>query len=189
MGLFSKDNEQKIVQLFRRGDASAMDCLYANFADYLTGVAARYITDDDDLKDILQEAFIKIFTTIDTFEYRGRGSLRGWMSRIVVNECLQALRRRQRSPILALADEPPDVADTPESDPEADGITGEELTHLIRQLPDGYRTVLNLYAIEGKSHKEIAEMLGIKPDTSASQFHRAKNMLARIINDYKHHRS
>ncbi len=176
------DREEEIVGLFSRGDASAMDRLYADHAGYLTAVCARYIADDDTLKDVLQESMIKIFTQIGSFEYRGRGSLRAWMSRIVVNESLQMLRRHQRQPLALLDTEPPDL---PDEAPDTEGIDGDTVTRLIRQLPEGYRAVLNLYAIEGRSHREIAQLLGIKPDTSASQFHRAKNMLARLIKEYK----
>lgn len=184
MRIFGKDKERKIVDLFRRGDVSAMDVLYAEYANYLTAVCARYISDDDDVKDILQEAFIKIFTTIDTFDYRGTGSLKAWLGRIVVNESLQWLRQRKRSPFDRMETDPPDL---PDDDPETDDLSSDELTQLVRQLPEGYRAVLNLYVVEGKSHKEIAQMLGIKPDSSASQLHRAKNMLAHIIKDYKRH--
>lgn len=185
MRIFGKDKEQKIVHLFRRGDVSAMDVLYAEYANYLIAVCARYISDDDDVKDILQEAFIKIFTTIDTFDYRGAGSLKAWMGRIVVNESLQWLRQRKRSPFDRMEADPPDL---PDDDPETEDLSSDELTQLIRQLPEGYRAVINLYVVEGKSHKEIAQLLGIKPDSSASQLHRAKSMLARIIKDYKRHR-
>lgn len=181
MRIFSKDREQVIIQLFHRGDASAMDELYAEYADYLSGVCYRYITDDDDLKDVLQESFIRIFTQISQFEYHGKGSLRAWVTRVTVNECLQLLRKQKKATVFNLDVEPPDI---PEEDPDTEGLTGDTLTHLIRQLPSGYRTVLNLFVIEEKSHKEIAEIMGIKPDTSASQYHRAKNMLARLIKEY-----
>lgn len=180
MNILGLDKEQDIVNLFRRGEASAMDRLYAQYADYLTGVCYRYITNDDDLKDVLQESFIKIFTQINSFEYRGRGSLLAWMSRIVVNESLQQLRRQKNDP-LALDTELPDL---PDEDPDTENLTPEVMARLLRKLPEGYRTVLNLYVIEGKSHKEIAELLHIKPDSSASQLHRAKNMLAQLIKEF-----
>ena len=181
MNIPGRDNEQHILDLFRRGDSSAMDALYARYADYLTGVCYRYITNDEDLKDVLQESFIKIFTQISSFEYRGSGSLQAWMTRIAVNESLQLLRRQKNDPLL-LDTELPDL---PDEDPDTDELTPEVLVRLLRKLPQGYRTVLNLYVIEGKSHKEIAELLHIKPDSSASQLHRAKNMLAHFINEYK----
>ena len=181
MNISGRDNEQHILDLFRRGDSSAMDVLYACYADYLTGVCYRYITNDEDLKDVLQESFIKIFTQISSFEYRGSGSLQAWMTRIAVNESLQLLRRRKNDPLLFDTELP----DLPDEDPDTDELTPEVLVRLLRKLPEGYRTVLNLYVIEGKSHKEIAELLHIKPDSSASQLHRAKNMLAHFINEYK----
>ncbi len=181
MSILPTDKEQHILQQFKRNYNSAMDLLYAEYAGYLTAVCARYIAGDDDMKDVLQEALIKIFTQIGSFEYRGKGSLKAWMTRIVVNESLQFLRRSKKDEVL-IDTEPPDI---PEEDPDTDGLNAEEMTDIIRSLPDGYRMVFNLYVIEGKSHKEIAQILNIKPDTSASQLHRAKNILARLITQYK----
>lgn len=95
MNIFGNNKEKAIVQLFRQGNALAMDKLYAEYADYLTTVCARYIVNDDDLKDVLQESFIKIFTQINQFEYRGKGSLKAWTTRIVINESLQFLRKQK----------------------------------------------------------------------------------------------
>ncbi len=181
MSILPTDKEQHILQQFKRNYNSAMDLLYAEYAGYLTAVCARYIAGDDNMKDVLQEALIKIFTQIGSFEYRGKGSLKAWMTRIVVNESLQFLRRSKKDEVL-VDTEPPDI---PEEDPDTDGLNAEEMTDIIRSLPDGYRMVFNLYVIEGKSHKEIAQILNIKPDTSASQLHRAKNILARLITQYK----
>ncbi|MCR5312775.1 MAG: RNA polymerase sigma factor [Bacteroidaceae bacterium] len=182
MNLPGTDEEIQIIEAFRRGESTAMDRLYAKYANYLTSICARYIANDDDLKDVLQESFIKIFTQISTFENRGKGALKAWMSRIVVNESLQFLRREQKTLSTTLDVEPPDI---PDEDPDTEGVDAGAMTDLIRQLPDGYRAVLNLYVLEGKSHKEIAEILGIKADSSASQLHRAKNMLARMIKEFK----
>lgn len=176
------DEEQMIVESFRRGESTAIDKLYSKYANYLTSICARYVSNDDDLKDVLQESFIKIFTQIDTFEYRGKGSLKAWISRIVVNESLQYLRHAKLSLMTSSDIEPPDL---PDEDPDTEGISPQTMTELLRKLPDGYRAVLNLYVIEGKSHKEIASLLGIKADSSASQLHRAKNMLARMIKELK----
>lgn len=172
------DIEQHILQLFERGDSRAMDVLYAHYADYLTGVGFRYIPQQADLHDVLQEAFIKIFTTIGSFQYRGRGSLKAWMARIVINEALMSLRAKKK---MSFVDTEDDVPDIPEEPPNTEGLTADVVAAAIQELPDGYRTVFNLFAIEGKSHKEIAEMLHIKPDTSASQYHRAKSMLVKIL--------
>ena len=142
----------------------------------------RYIGNDDDVKDVLQDAFVKIFTQINKFSYRGRGSLKAWVSRIVVNESLQFLRQRKTGNCLTSTDNLPDL---PDEEPDIGSVSAETIVGLMRKMPDGYRTVLNLFLLEGKSHKEIAGLLGITPSTSASQFHRARNMLARMIKDYK----
>ena len=179
------NQEQHILNLFDRGDTSAMNVLYATYANYLTAVCARYIADDNDLKDVLQETFIRIFTQIHTFEFRGKGSLKAWLARIAVNESLTFLRNKIRERKMeSFDDDPPDIID--ETPPEVDKLSEQELLGLIRQLPIGYRTVFNLYAIEGKSHQEIGELLNIKADSSASQYHRAKNMLAKMANALTH---
>lgn len=182
MGIFKTDNEQNILSMFRRDESAATELLYKEYAPYLTGLCARYIADDDALKDVLQEAFIKIYRSIGKFRYKGKGSLKAWVSRIAVNECLQYLRKEKKGP----SPLPDDVADlVPEEEPSVEGLDYKTIVSLIRKLPEGYRAVFNLYAIEGKSHKEIAELLHIKEDSSASQYHRAKNMLARMISKMK----
>lgn len=178
-----KDREKHIVGLFQKGDPLAMNRLYMEYADYLTGVCSRYISDEDTLKDVLQESFIKIFTKINQFKYRGKGSLKAWLTQIVINEALLQLRSAKGFNI-PLFDS--DLVDLPDEEPEIDNIDTNILYSFIQQLPDGYRTVFNLFVIEEKSHKEIAEILHIKPSTSASQYLRAKKLLAEMIRVYKH---
>ncbi len=180
--ILGADKEKQLLGLFDRGDASAMDRLYAEYADYLAGVCYRYVGNDDDMKDVLQEAFIKIFTRIGSFEYRGRGSLKAWMTRIVVNESLTFLRRNAAAVETPINGDTPDTAD---DTPATEGIDAATLMGMVARLPEGYRVVFNLFAIEGMSHKEIADELGITPSTSASQFFKAKRMLARMINEYR----
>lgn len=173
------NKEQRLLSMFRHGNSRAMDALYAEYADYLAGACARYVPSAEDRHDVLQEAFIKIFTNIGRFEYKGQGSLRGWLTRIVVNEALLFLRKQHK---MAFAEgEADSIPDLPDEPPDTDGLTADDISELVGSLPDGYRAVFNLYVVEGKSHKEIAQLLNIKPDTSASQFHRARNMLARMI--------
>ena len=93
MNLLWTDKEKHIVNLFRKGDPLAMNKLYMEYADYLTGVCARYISDEETLKDVLQESFIKIYTQIQRFEYRGKGSLKAWITRIAINEALGELQK------------------------------------------------------------------------------------------------
>lgn len=152
---------------------------YERYADYLTAVCSRYIPDKADAKDVLQESFVKVFASLDRFEYRGEGSLKAWTSRIVVNTALKSLRKSGR---LRYLEELPDVPE--ESAPEVDRVPVPVLQQFIRSLPDGYRTVFNLFVFEKKSHREIAALLGIKEDSSASQFFRARALLARKIKQY-----
>lgn len=183
MILHWRDNEKHIVSLFQKGEPTAMDKLYKEYADYLTGVCTRYISDEDTLKDVLQESFIKIYTQFHQFEYRGKGSLKAWMTKIAINEALTHLRKDKQ---LTVSLHETDIGDFPDEEPETDGMDTETLLACIRRLPPGYRAVFNLFIVEEKSHKEIAEMLRIQPETSASQFMRAKRMLAKMIREYKH---
>ena len=180
MGLFWNNRELNIISLFEKGDALAMDKLYGEYADFLTKVCSRYISNQDDRHDVLQEAFIRIFTRIHTFEYRGKGSLKAWLTKIVINESLYFLRNNDPN---LFTDKTTDIADSSTEDPDVDSMSITQITDTILKLPPGYRTVFNLYVIEGKSHKEIAELLNIKPDTSASQFHKARNMLAKMLKE------
>ena len=159
MNLFGYNKEQHLLRLFEQGNAFAMDQLYGEYADYLAAVCARY-----------------------TFEYQGKGSLKAWLTRVVVNEALYFLRKDHSKLFVNQAIELPDA----EIDaPDVDSLSVTQITNAIQQLPLGYRTVFNLFAIEGKTHKEIAALLHIKPDTSASQFHKARNLLANILNEQK----
>ena len=178
-----KDKEQQILNLFKKGDNRAMDKLYMEYADYLTGVCARYISNEDTLKDVLQESLIRIFTQIHQFEYRGKGSLKAWMTKVAINEALIQLRK-EATFFVPLHES--HIADMPDEELETEGIDSQTLRAFIRKLPPGYRAVFNLFVIEEKSHKEIAEILQIQPNTSASQLLRAKKLLAEMIQEYKH---
>lgn len=160
--------------------------LFDAYAGYLAAVCHRYISDPDEAKDILQEALIKIYSQMDRFEYRGEGSLRAWMTRIVVNDSLKALRRK---PLFTRVDNFPDLAEEDDSDPGFADVPIGVIQEMIRALPDGYRTVFNLFVFENKSHREIADLLGIKENSSCSQYFRARALLARQIQEYKKNHS
>ncbi len=182
MRLYKSDIELQIIQQFGRGEASAMSCLYNEFAPLLAGVCARYITNTDERKDVLQEAFIQIYTHLHTFSYQGKGSLKAWMVRITVNQALMALRRNT---LFNMMDTMVDIPDVAEEEPDVSSLSEDEILAMISSLPAGYRTVFNLFVIEGKSHKEIAQILDIKPDSSASQLKRARTMLAKKIKEFR----
>lgn len=142
-------------------------------------ICMRYLGNCDNARDVLQDCFVKILTHVSDFQYRGEGSLRAWMKRIAVNESLDFLRKEA---LFSYTDQLADTPDTPE--PDVGGVPPDVLQQMITSLPAGYRVVLNLYVFEEKSHKEIARLLGIKEDSSASQFFRAKNLLSKKIHDY-----
>lgn len=172
-------SERELTQLVRSGDPSGTRALYERYVGYLTAVCSRYVPDRAAVKDILQDAFIAIFSQIRDFEFRGEGSLRAWMTRIVVNGALKSLRGSGR---LNYVEELPDREEEElDSLPQ---IPPGVLAEMIKALPDGYRTVFNLFVFEKKSHKEIAQLLGIKENSSASQFFRARALLARQIKEY-----
>ena len=189
MNIFGQHSEEDIAKGIRKGDNRAMRHFYAQYGGLLAAACSRYVNNDDDVKDLMQDAMVNIIQNIDNFTYKGKGSLRAWATRIVVNQALNFVKSQKRFldtfadkdlGNLSLADnEEPDISDVPAA----------VIHRLISQLPDGYRTVFNLFAIEGKSHKEIAALLGIKADTSASQFFRAKNILAKQIENYKRNKN
>lgn len=182
MRFFIGDKEKKLVDRLHGGDSSAMQDFYALYAEYLASVAARYLDNDDDLKDVLQDSMVKMLTNIGQFQYRGQGSLQAWATRIVVNQSLSFLKSKRAAALVSLD---VDVAgDIEADDPPIEHIPPDVIHQMVRELPTGYRTVFNLYVFENKSHQEIAQLLGIKRDSSASQLHRAKNMLAKKIEQY-----
>ena len=181
---FRKETEEeRWLRKALDGDNTATEWIYRKHVRYLSALCSRYITEDEDIKDVLQESFIKIFTSLDSFEYRGEGSLKAWMAKITLNETLKFVRNNSRLPINSIDDKDTNIADGDSM--ETEDIPTDVLHQFIRELPDGYRTVFNLYVIDDKSHKEIAQLLGIKENTSASQLHKAKSMLAQKIKHYR----
>lgn len=166
-----------------RGDPRAQRLLYDTYAEVMFGVCYRYTRSQADAEDVLQEAFVRVFTRLAQF--RKDGELGAWIRRIVVHTALNFLKRPGRShePLLFTDEGPEPISDR---DPVPD-LEAKELAGLIRALPTGFRTVFNLYAIEGYSHLEIAGLLGIRETTSRSQYMRARAVLATAIR--RHHSS
>ena len=177
------DRERRLVKRLRSGDAGALQDFYALYSGSMSSVCGRYITDRDDMKAVLQECLIRIAEKIADFEYRGPGSLWAWVTRIVINQSLKYLKTRQAHEFARLDYDLPEEPE--ETEPPLNDIPPEVIYRMIRELPAGYRTIFNLYVFEKKSHQEIAELLGIKPTTSASQLFKAKNLLARRIREYQ----
>lgn len=173
MKLFRTYNEEEtLIRDCSKGKASAQEKLYRLYSRKMYGVCLRYSKNKEEAEDILQEGFIKVFRNLSKF--KGEGSLEGWVRRIMVNTALEQHRRHSRMvPVVEInealdEDAGVDVIST---------INRDEILRQVRALPKGYRTVLNLYAIEGFSHKEIAGELGISVGTSKSQLARARELL------------
>lgn len=179
-------NELEISLGCKRGNPNAQRELFDRYSAHLMALIYRYVGDDDDAKDVLQDTYIKAYDSIDSFAWHGDGSLKAWLVRIAVNTSLNYLRSKKRLkatsvPVEMLGD-PPDDDEAPSS--EVNNLDASTILEMIAELPDGYRTVFNLYCLDGYSHQQIAEQLGISEKTSSSQLARAKVLLARKIKKF-----
>lgn len=172
-------NEQEnLVKQALKGVRSAQEKLYKQFSGKMFAVCLRYFSDRMEAEDVLQEGFIKVFTHLE--QYSGTGSLEGWIRRVIVNTALEKLRKK--SFLYPLSDSEHEVAEN-SSNHAFSNLESMELLKLVRSLPQGYRVVFNLYAIEGYSHAEIAGMLGISEGTSKSQLARARGTLQKMVRE------
>ena len=167
---------EQLVERIRQKDQRAMSQLYQMYIEELSSVCYRYVPSESDAKDVLQNSFVKLFTSVPTIDYRDEPSFRGWMKKVVVNEALTFLKEKKKLQFMV---QEIDNLDIPDDEPSTERITADELHQLISELPDGYRTVMNLYVFEGYSHKKIAESLGFTPSTSDSQLYFAKRILSK----------
>lgn len=165
-------NEQLIKKCLD-GNARAQKMLYEQFGPKLMGVCYRYATSTEEAQDLLQDGFIKIFEKLD--KYSGIGSFEGWMRRIVVNTALDNIRKNKK--FLLHTDINNADYKLPSNDFIEERLAAQDLLKVLQSIPLGYKTIFNLYAIEGYSHKEIAEQLNITTSTSKSQYSRAKALL------------
>ena len=160
-----------------KNNAASQEALYNRFSPRMLGVCYRFAKNREDAEDMLQEGFIKVFTQMH--QYRNEGALEGWIRRIVVHTCINILKKNKKF------SESVDIIHANSIHVKEDMIPSimqaKQVVECIRMLPLGYRTVLNLYAIEGFAHKEIANLLDIEESTSRSQYTRAKAMLEEIL--------
>ncbi len=173
---------EALLAACRRGEEAAQFRLYNLLAYQLMGVCLRYCPSRAEAEDALQNTFVKLFTRLD--QYRGDGPFEAWARRVAVHTSLHAVEQhRLRHPTSTGAADLDDHApDLPSDDPSAlETMAADDLLRCLAALPPGYRTVLNLYAIEGYSHPEIAELLGISEGTSKSQLSRARQLLAQRL--------
>jgi RNA polymerase sigma factor (sigma-70 family) len=168
--------ELEILVGCQNGDAPSQRALVGRYSPWLFSVAKRYMGESESAKDVLQDALVKIFNHINT--YQQTGSFEAWMRKIVVNTALKALDKSWVRNIEAVEDYPATAAEQPAV--YAD-LQAEAIMQIIESLPNGYREVFNLYAIEQMPHAEIAKLLSISESTSRSQFYRARIMIQQIL--------
>ncbi|GAA0893074.1 RNA polymerase sigma factor [Fulvivirga kasyanovii] len=171
-----KTEEEVLIRRCRKQDGQAQKDVYDKYASKMLAICIRYIKEPDQAEDVMISAFMKVFDRIDQF--KGEGSFEGWIRRIMVNESLTYIRRNKGMYLevdIEYADREPDYNTL------STHLEAEDLLNLIQQLPIGYRTVFNLYAVEGYSHKEIAEQLEISENTSKSQLSRARTLLQKQL--------
>ncbi|WP_026998425.1 RNA polymerase sigma factor [Eisenibacter elegans] len=168
---------QKWVDACRQGDRAAQYYIYKQYAKAMFNVSMRILNDQAEAEDVLQEAFLDAFQKIDSFQ--GEATFGAWLKRIVVNRSINQLRKRkeQSSPL----DEQAEVPDEPTPDEDDLALEVEKVHRAMALLPDGFRTVLSLYLIEGYDHAEIAQILQVTTSTSKSQLNRAKKKLLEIL--------
>jgi RNA polymerase sigma factor (sigma-70 family) len=167
--------ESEIIARLRQQDRATQRSVYERYSPVMFGVAKRYLKSREDCEDVIVEAFFKVFDKIDMF--KEEGSFEGWIRRIVVNECLMTLRKRHNFSMTVEFSgiEIPTVMTV------EDELDGEDVIALLDKLPTGYRTVFNLFVMEGFKHREIAELLNISINTSKSQLILAKEKLRQLI--------
>lgn len=164
--------DKELIKGCIREDVNCQKMLFERYSGKMMAVCLRYARHRLEAEDILQEAFVKIFDHLNTFRFKG--SFEGWVRRIVVNTALKNSQRKSFTNEKIAVEHFPD----PPQEPIAfDRLGEQELLAMIARLPDGYKAVFNLYAIDGFSHKEISERLGIKESTSRSQLVKARKML------------
>ena len=176
-------NEQELIEQCRKQNGKAQKILYDRYAGLLLGICMRYVYERSEAEDILQEGFLKIFTKISEFE--GRGSFEGWMKRVIVNTAITHYHKNLKHNKYHY-----DITDVQETKFENivykdSEFTGDELLKIINSLPEGYKMIFNLYAIEGFKHKEISALLKIDINTSKSQYSRAKKLIRKKLNQLK----
>ena len=173
-------DQRQLVKDCIRQHAPAQERLYNEYAPAMLGVCYRYTKSLQDAEDVLQEGFVKVFLHLEDFRFTG--DLGAWIRRIMVNTALNYLKKHKRyraemvfeeAPLHPVTDQHPDCS-----------LGARELAHLIRQLPTGYQTIFNLYAIEGYTHAEIGAMLGISEGTSKSQYARSRYLLMEWLENY-----
>ena len=176
MNLMHTNTLEELIAGCRSGNRKAQEAIYHLYASKMLGVCARYAKDHQEAEDMLQVGFIRMFDKINSF--KNEGSFEGWLRRIMVNTAIEFYRRSSKMYIVDMDE----MDDQPSVEFPMHTLNVKDLMKIIQDLPPGYRMVFNMFAIEGYSHKEIAETMGITEGTSKSQLARARSILKTTIN-------
>ncbi|MEN8120851.1 MAG: sigma-70 family RNA polymerase sigma factor [Bacteroidota bacterium] len=176
-------SEDQLIERCKKQDRAAQKILYDRYAGLMLAICMRYVYERSEAEDILQEGFLKIFLKIDEFE--GRGSFEGWLKRVFVNTAITHYHKNSKYNKYHY-----EISDVQETKFEKETyneseFTSEELFNVVNSLPEGYKMVFNLYAIEGYKHKEISKLLKIDINTSKSQYSRAKKVIRKKLSQLK----
>jgi RNA polymerase sigma factor (sigma-70 family) len=174
----TKITEKELIKGCKQNKALAQKQVYDLYASKMLGLCKRYIKNIDEAEDVMINGFLKVFDKIEQF--KEEGSFEGWIKRIIVNDCLNQLRKQK---MVFVETETAQIAENQSFSYIDSQFDTEYLLQMIDELPTGYKTVFNLYAIEGYSHQEIGNMLGISESTSKSQLSRAKAQLQKTITE------
>lgn len=172
------DNLHILIDGCKKGNRVSQEKLYRQFSAAMYGLCLQYASDEDDAKDILQDAFLKVFSKIS--QVKEPNALPGWIRRIVINTALEKYRSQV---VLERIDTQPSLMEKAGDDSVLVQLNAEVLVGIIRELPPKYRMVFNLYAVEGYNHREISEKLGISEGTSKSNLSRARTILKKKVNE------
>jgi len=167
----------QLVKEAKQGSATAQQCLFNLLSDKMMLVCRRYVKSPQDAEEVLLDGFYKFFKNLPVFNFQGEAQLYSWLKRIMINECLMLLRKKNVFSIVTDAE----INDILLEEEALNNLSAKEIFDLVLQLPVGYRTVFNLYVIEGLDHKEIAAMLNIAEATSRSQLSKAKLLLQKNL--------
>ena len=175
-------NEEELIRRCVKGDRRAQESLFNQFYQDFYLIAMRYLSDHHDAEDVIIQSFTRVFKSLSKFSHEGPGSLGRWVRTILINETIRSLKRRK----LIQFNEGIQYLNRPTSEANAlQQMQANDILRMIEKLPTGYRTVFNLYVVEGYSHKEVAKMLGISESTSKTQLKKARHHLMNTINDEK----
>ncbi len=172
-------DEGYLVKCCKNNNPAAQKLLYKKYEGAMMILCLRYVVDYEDAKEVLMDGFYSFFKNIGRFSYLGEGSVKAWLTKILVNQCLSFLRKRK--PIFSTGKDLDSYENKWAEENVLDNMNIKEIMKLVQSLPDGYRTVFNLYVFEGMNHREIGEMLEISENTSKSQLHKAREILKKKI--------